>query len=355
MLISSFHYANGVPLYVGTYTKAGGSEGIYAFEMDGQSGEVKPLGLAATLKNPTFLARHPNGRFLYSVAENGEGSVSALAIEPGGKLREINSQSSRGNGPCHVSVDPAGSTVFVANYGGGSVAALPIRLDGGLDAATGFVQHTGSSVNPDRQKAPHAHGIYPDPTGKFAYACDLGLDKVLTYQTAGSKLQPHTIASASVPAGSGPRHMAFSPDGKRAYVINELLNTLTAFAHTPGEFKEIETVTTLPAGFTGKSSTAEVAVHPGGTFIYGSNRGHDSIAVWKNVDGRLQSVEHVLTGGKGPRHFTLDPSGRFLLVANQQSDNVKVFKVDAETGKLSASGHEFQCGAPVCIVFAPQG
>ncbi len=345
--------------YVGTYTKPGGSQGIYHYALDTATGAVREEGLVAPTENPTFLAVRPGGKFLYAVNELQKGAVSAFAIEPDGKLRSQNRESAKGDGPAHLSVDQTGKNVLVANYGGGNVAVLPIREDGSLAAATAFIQHTGSGANPSRQKEPHAHAIYTDSTNRFAYVCDLGIDKVMVYKFDAEKgtLTPNDPPFAKVAPGSGPRHLAFHPKGY-AYLINEMGNTVTVFQHDAehGTLKEIQTVPTLPADFKGSSTTAEIFVHPNGKFLYGSNRGHDSIVVY-SIDestGRLTLVEHVSTQGKTPRNFAIDPSGKFLLAANQDTNNVVVFRIDEATGKLTPTGHTFQCGAPVCVTFVPE-
>ncbi|RYD99085.1 MAG: lactonase family protein [Sphingobacteriales bacterium] len=349
--------AEEIPFYVGTYTKKEGSKGIYHYKLNVDSGTVVGGELAAEVANPTFLALHPNGKVLFAAIESTGGAVGAFAIKPDGSLQLLNQQPSRGGGACHVWVDSEGKNVLVANYGGGSIAALPIGPDGSLREAAGFVQHTGSSVNPQRQKEPHAHSIYTDANSRFAYVCDLGLDKVLVYKfnPDTGTLTPNDPSHANVAPGSGPRHLAFDPSGKYAYVINELSNTVTVFLRDAdaGKLTEIQTLPTLPADFTGNTSTAEIFVHPNGKFVYGSNRGHDSIVVYA-IDqntGKLTLVEYVSTQGKVPRNFALDPSGRFLLAANQQTNDVFVFRVDASTGKLTPTGHSFKCGAPVSIQF----
>ncbi len=256
-------------------------------------------------------------------------------------------------------MDATGRCLLAANYGGGSIAALPIKPDGSLGEAVGSVQHTGASVDPKRQKEPHAHSIYTNAANDRAYVCDLGLDKVMLYKldAAAATLTPNDPPAGTVPPGSGPRHLAFGPAERFAYVINEMLSTITVLAHDPatGALREVETVSTLPAGATVKgNSTAEIFVHPNGRFLYGSNRGHDSIAVFAIAadTGKLTLLDHTSTGGKMPRNFALDPSGRFLLAANQGGDNIVVFRVDEATGKLTPTGAEVKVGAPVCIVFA---
>lgn len=352
-------FAEDIPFYVGTYTKKDGSKGIYHYKLDTSSGTVSGGELVAEATNPTFLALHPNKRFLYAAIETSGGAVGAFAIQPDGKLQPLNQQPSRGGGACHVWVDNAGKNVLVANYVGGSVAALPIQQDGSVREASGFVQHTGSSVDPKRQKEPHAHSVYTDALNRYVYACDLGLDKVLVYKLDADTgaLSPNERPFTGVAPGSGPRHLAFHPTDKFAYVINEMLNTVTVFAHdaTAGTFTETQTIPTLPADFKGESTTAEIFVHPNGKFVYGSNRGHDSIVVFSidQTTGKLTLVEHVSTQGKGPRNFAIDPTGQFLIAANQQTDNAVVFRIDGSSGKLTPTGHGFKCGAPVCIQFVP--
>jgi 6-phosphogluconolactonase len=352
-------------VYVGTYTGPK-SQGIYAYRLDLASGKCAPLGLAAAVKSPSFLAVHPDRKHLYSVNEIDEldgkptGGVSAFAIDTStGKLTLLNQQSSRGAGPCHLVVDRTGKTVLVANYGGGSVAALPLESDGSLRPAASFIQHAGHSVTPSRQAGPHAHSINVDLNNRFAMAADLGLDQVLVYKLdpAAGKLTPNDPPAASVKPGSGPRHFAFHPGGKNAYVINEILCTATAFAYDParGVLTELQTINTLPDGVSLKPefSTAEIQVHPSGKFVYGSNRGHDSITVFAvdEPSGTLRFVENQSTQGKTPRGFGIDPSGKFLLAGNQDSHTVVVFRIDPTTGKLSATGQQLEVGSPVCVKF----
>jgi 6-phosphogluconolactonase len=258
-------------------------------------------------------------------------------------------------------VDKEGKNVLVANYGGGSVAALPIQADGRLREASSFIQHKGSSVNPKRQEGPHAHSINLDTANRFACAADLGLDQVLVYQFDATKgtLTPHTPPFAAVAPGAGPRHFAFHPSGRYAYVINEMNSTVTAFTYDAqqGTLKELHTLSTLPAGFKGNNSTAEVQVHPSGKFLYGSNRGHDSIAIF-TIDqdtGRLTAAGHELTQGRTPRNFGIDPTGSYLLAANQATDTIVVFRIDPQTGNLKATGQTVSMPTPVCVKFVPIG
>ena len=347
------------PFYVGCYTKPGGAKGIYHYKLNLESGQITGGTLVAEAKDPTFLAVHPNGDVLYAANEVNGGAVSAYAIEADGTLKPINQQSAKGDGTCHLTVDGSGKVVLAANYGGGSIVALPIKEDGALGEATAFVQHTGSSVNAARQKAPHAHAIYADHNEKFVYACDLGLDKVLIYRlgengTLTAANPPH----AEVPPGSGPRHLAFHPNGGYAYVINEMLNTISVFKHDEdtGALESIQLVPTLPPDFKGRNSTAEIFVHPNGRFVYGSNRGHDSIAVFavNEQTGQLKAIDHTPTGGKTPRNFAIDPTGMWLIAANQDTNDFHVFKIDPASGKLAATPHSAQVGAPVCVIFPPR-
>jgi 6-phosphogluconolactonase len=352
-------------VYIGTYNGPK-SQGIYTCRLDLATGKCTPPELAGEVKNPSFLAVHPNKKFLYSVSEIDDldgkktGGVTAFAIDAKtGKLKKLNEQSSEGAGPCHLVVDRSGSTLLVANYGGGSIASLPIHPDGRLGPAASAIQHEGKSVNPARQEAPHAHSINVDPGNRFAVAADLGLDKVLVYRLdpSTSKLSANDPAFAAVKPGSGPRHFAFHPGGKSAYVINEILCTVTAFAYDPnrGELTELQTISTLPKGETLKPeySTAEVQVHPSGRFVYGSNRGHHSITVFE-VDpsrGTLRPVQNEPTQGETPRGFGIDPTGRFLLAGNQDSDTITIFRIDPKTGRLTPTGEKLEVGSPVCVKF----
>jgi 6-phosphogluconolactonase len=358
-------------VYVGTYTD-GKSQGIYLLELDtGRAAgpgsvTLRLEGLAAKDVNPSFLAIHPGRKFLYAVGETGDfggqktGAVSAFAIDAGsGQLTLLNRQPSGGADPCHLVVDREGKNVLVANYTGGSVAVLPIEGDGRLGKPTCVRQHEGSSVNRQRQHGPHAHSINLDAANRFAVAADLGLDKLLVYRFDAAKglLTPNDPPSASVAPGSGPRHFAFHPQGRFAYVINELLCTVTAVTYDAerGVLKEIQTITTLPDKLRPGYSTAEVQVHPSGKFLYGSNRGHNSIAVFA-IDpetGRLTSVENQPTQGKTPRNFGIDPTGTCLLAANQDSGTVALFRIDPTSGKLEFLRTSVEVPKPVCVKILP--
>ncbi len=352
-------------VYVGTYTGTK-SKGIQLFKFDPAVPSLTPMGCAAELTHPTFLTIHPNRKYLYAISEignyNGQksGTVASYSIDPSaGKLTALNKQPSTGAGPCYVSIDHTGKFALVANYAGGSVAVLPLNPDGSLSPASASVQHQGSGPNKQRQEAPHAHSFNPSPDNQFALACDLGLDKVLIYrlQPTTGELSPHDPHFASITPGSGPRHLAFHPNGKFLYVNHELANAVSAFSYNSekGALAEIQTLSTLPTDFNAPSTTAETVVHPNGKFLYVSNRGHDSIAIF-SVDpktGKItpQGFEHTL--GKNPRNFNIDPTGSYLLVANQNSDSIIVFRIDPTTGKLTPTNSKAQCGAPVCIKFLP--
>jgi len=352
-------------VYVGTYT-TGKSKGIYLYRLDLESGSLTPSGTPAEVINPSFVAIHPNRRFLYSVNEvprrdgKNTGAVSAFSIDPKtGTLTYLNDASSGGAGPCHLVVDGEGKNVLVANYGGGSVAALPIDENGQLSRASAFIQHAGSSVNPDRQEGPHAHSINLDSANRFAMAADLGLDKILIYRfdSKRGRLSVGETPWAKVSPGAGPRHFAFHPSGNYAYLINELASTVDAFAYDAeaGALKNLQTISTLPEDFEGESYTAEVQVHPSGKFLYGSNRGHDSIAIY-SIDaatGKLTFVGTESTRGKTPRNFGIDPTGMYLLAANQSTDTIVVFRIDQETGKLDATGNVVEVPSPVCVKMMP--
>jgi len=349
-------------VYVGTYTRGTDSEGIYRCKLNMATGELTRLGVTKDVDNPSFLAIHPSGKFLYCVNEVGDfqgassGAVSAFAISPeDGGLQFLNQQSSGGAAPCHVIVDATGRHALVANYSGGSVASLPIAADGRLGPITTLVQHQGSSVTP-RQQGPHAHSINLDAANQFAVAADLGLDKLLVYRFDPEKgsLVANSTPGIAIAPGSGPRHFAFHPDGQFGYVINEMALTVTALAYNPqrGVFATLQTISTVPEGVDRQGlSTAEVRVHPTGKFLYGSNRGHDSIAAYRIEpdSGRLALVEIEPTQGRTPRNFFIDPSGTFLLAENQSSGTIVVFRIDAETGALTATGHVAEIPAPVCI------
>ena len=352
-------------VYIGTYTQPGKSEGIYLFEFDPASGWLEPKGLAGAVASPSFIAVSPEGKHVYAVSETGnfagkkQGAVSAFIINEDGKLTMLNQEGSGGSGPCHITVDPTGKTALVAHYSSAHITSLPIKGDGRLGAVASSFQHKGSSVNPGRQKEAHAHSTFifpPRPT--LAMACDLGMDKVMLYDLdpVTAKLSEHNPPAVFVPAGSGPRHLTFHPNEQHVFVINEMLCTIDTYQVDGDGFKHVnDTVSTLPAGQKAEKgfSTAEIVMHPGGKFLYGSNRGHDTIAIFSvGAKGDLQPVGHESTRGKEPRNFNITPDGNWLIAANQKSDTLMVFKIDLQTGKLTPTGDPVQCFAPVCVKFA---
>jgi 6-phosphogluconolactonase len=351
--------------FIGTYTTKTNSKGIYAFRFDTSSGQLTPVGLAAETGDPSFLAISKNEKFLYAVNEVGNfegkksGGVTAFALDhKTGKLTQLNQVASGGADPCYVSLDQSGKYVLVANYTGGNVSAFPLGADGKLRAASSFIQHSGTGPNKERQEGPHAHYIAASSDNKFVFAVDLGLDEVLIYRFDAAKgtLSASEPPFAKVEAGSGPRHLAIAPNQKFAYVVNELKSTVTAFAFDAkkGTFSVLQTLSTLPKDFSGNNDTAEIVVHPSGKFVYASNRGHDSIAVFSidQAKGTLTYTGDFSVKGKTPRNFALDPSGNFLLAANQESNNIVVFRIDRATGALTATGQVVDAPAPVDIVFA---
>jgi 6-phosphogluconolactonase len=365
--------SNATLVYVGTYT--GGksqSKGIYLFRLKTDGLEVSqnitlvPLGLAAESPSPSFVVPDLKRRLVFAVNEidsfNGQksGSVSSFSIDPRtGKLTQLSQVSSKGTGPCHLVLDKEGKNVLVANYNSGSVAVLPVAPDGKLGEATAVVQHEGKSINPQRQEGPHAHCVTLDPSNKYAYVCDLGLDKVMIYRFDSAKgmLATNDPPSVSLKPGAGPRHMVFRPDGKFAYVLNELNSTVTPFAFDPetGGLKELESVTTLPGYYDGPNTAAEIAVHPSGKFLYASNRGNETVVLFE-IDkdkGTLNWVEEQNTGGKTPRNFGIQPSAKHMAICNQNSDTVLASRIDPGNGRLKPSGVFAKCPSPVCAVFVP--
>jgi len=348
-------------LYVGTYT-SGKSEGIYVYRMDRATGRLARFSSIKSV-NPSFLTIDKQKQYLYAVNEIGEyagkpgGGVSAFAIDPAtGNLRLLNEQATQGADPCYLSVDNRRRVLLVANYTGGSVTVLSVRADGTLEKVTDLKRHVGSSIK-EQQKGPHAHCVIFDQHERFVLTADLGIDKVMIYQLDRKtwKLNPANQPFAELPKGAGPRHLALHPSGDYLYVINELDSTMASFKYDEryGALTLIDTASTLPGNFTGTSYCADVHVSASGKFLYGSNRGHNSIVVFE-IDpqtGKLKLVEHVSTEGDWPRNFTIDPTGAFLLVANQRSDNVVTFKIDQNTGRLTPTGNNEQIPSPVCLKF----
>ena len=348
-------------MYVGTYTR-GPSKGIYSYKFQSSTGKLTPIGLAGESSNPSFLAVHPSQRFLYAANENNSGMVSAFAIDPAtGNLKLLNSVSSKGSGPCHVAVDKTGKFLFVANYNNGSTASYPINADGSLSEASATFQHAGKSIVAGRQNGPHAHMASISPDNRFVWVADLGLDQIMSYKIDPAKggMTPNDPPFAKITPGSGPRHVVFRADSKFAYVISEMAATVTVYNYdaAKGVMTEAQTISTLPADYTGQKSSAEIALHPSSKFLYASNRGHDSIAIFK-VDaakGTLTAAGNVPSGGKTPRNFAIDPTGNYLLTANQDSNKIVVFKIDQQTGGLTPTGDTLDVGAPVALLFVSPG
>jgi len=351
--------------YVGTYTTKTASKGIYAFRYDASSGKLEPLGVAAETADPSWIAIHPNGKFLYAVKEAGKNSmVSGFALNAQtGKLTLLDQLPALGEDPCYISLDKTGKYLLVANYSSGNVVVFPVGADGKLGPATANVRDAGPlGPNKERQEGPHAHWIETSVGNRFAFVSDLGLDRVLIYKfdAEGGRLsnpdpsQPDAFSSA-LPPGSGPRHVAFSHDGKFMYVLGELQSTVTTFANEAGEkYRALQTVSALPAAFSRRNDAAEIALHPSGKFIYTSNRGLDSIAVFHvEGSGLLRLAANVRTGGKEPRHFSIDPSGNYLLAENQLSDTIVTFRIDQKTGALTPTGATLEVPSPVCVAFLP--
>lgn len=349
-------------LYVGTYTENGRTDGIFLVRMDPRTGDLRRVGAVNAGANPSFLAIHPNGRWLYAVNERDDGGVSALSIEPrSGALARINEQPSRGGGPCYVSVDRGGHVALVANYGSGSVGLLPIGKGGALAPAASVDQHRGTGPVTDRQEGPHAHCILTDRSNRFALATDLGADRVFVYRldVRRGALEHREGDDAVLPKGSGPRHLAFHPWLPLVFVTNELSSTLTTmhFDATRGALKVLDTRSTLPAGWKGANYPADIHVAPSGRTLYLSNRGHDSIAVFSIAPrtGAIEWVQAVSTGGDWPRNFSLDPTGRWILVANQRSGSVNVLSRDAASGRLAPTSRQIAIASPACVRFRGGG
>jgi 6-phosphogluconolactonase len=356
--------AGNTRVYISTYGTE--QDGVYLAELNPKTGDLKLLRRAADLKNVQFLALHPNHRYLYATCdvddypETNGAAVAAFKIDPStGGLTRLNHQSAHGELPCHLTIDRHGKHALVANYTGGSIAVLPIRDDGALGPATSTIVHEGSSIHKEHQLGPHPHAINLDTANRFALVADLGLDKVLAYRfdPAAGTLAANELGALAVAPGAGPRHIAFHPNGKWVYVINELDSTVSALRYDSetGVLKLIETVSTLPAGTTVENITGEIEVHPNGKFLYGSNRGHDSIALFSinQATGRLASIGHFPAGGRTPRHFNIDPTGKVLLSANMDSDSIIVHQIDADTGKLTRLAHEIKVPQPQCIEYLP--
>lgn len=366
--------ANDMLVFIGTYTEPirfgtgkileGKGEGIYAFRLDPVSGAMALSAKTTGVTNPSYLAFDATQRFLYAVNElksyegRPTGTVSAFAVDQAtGHLAFLNKQLTHGTDPCHVLVDSKSGRVFVANFMSGSVCVLPMRPDGTLAQACDFVQHLGSGIDPQRQQGPHAHSVTLDGASRYAFVPDLGLDKLLVYRFDGKRgmLEPNRVPWIKMKPGAGPRHVAMHPGGTFAYLVNELDSTIAALRYDrrAGAFRELQIVPTLPEGFRGESTCADIQVSPSGLFVYASNRGHDSIVIYR-VDrrtGGLTYIDHQSTAGRTPRSFAIDPTGAFLLAANQDSDTIVAFRIDARSGRLQPTGHVAHVPTPVCVKF----
>jgi 6-phosphogluconolactonase len=348
--------------YIGTYTGKG-SQGIYRYKFDPSSGKLAPLGVTTGVENPSFLAVSPDHKYLYAVNEvesyHGAktGAITAFEIGKDASLKALNQVATHGTAPCHLAIDKAGRHVAVANYSSGSIAVLGIKSDGSLADVTSFVQHQGTGPDASRQEGPHAHQVQFDAANKHVFAVDLGIDKVMVYQydAKTGKLTPNTPPDAELEPGAGPRHLAFDHGAKHAYVVNELNSTIDVFNYAPATatFTKVQVISTLPTGFAGPNHPAEIQVSPDGNYVYASNRGNDTIAIFSidHATGRLTAVDHQSVGGKNPRHFIIDPTGEYLLVANQDTNNVVVFGIDHTTGRLADLGIPIDVPTPVCVCF----
>ena len=344
-------------MYVGTYTGKG-SDGIYAWRFDAGTGQLTQIGLVGATANPSFLAMHPNGRFLYAVNENTKGAVSSFSIDPSSaKLTRVNQAPTGGADPCHLVVDASGHVLIVANYTSGSVSSFLLNADGSIGRTVSFLMHNGSSVNKARQEHAHAHDVVLSRDNRLAIICDLGMDKLMIYglDAKTGALSAHDPPFAVLAPGSGPRHFAFDPGAKHGYLINEMASTITVFDWDAGRgaLEEAQTVSTLPGGFHGENTAAEIAIHPSGWFLYGSNRGDNSLAefVIDRATGRLTAGGRFSSEGRTPRNFAIDPTGRWLLAANQDSNEIVEFLIDPQTGELTPTGQRVSVSQPVCVLF----
>jgi 6-phosphogluconolactonase len=360
----TFRHAGELLLFVGTYTSGGSkSEGIYIFKLDTREGTIFPHKVIGGVEEPSFLALDTDRKFLYAVNETLDyqgkksGAVSSFSVDrKSGSLTFLNKQPSMGGAPCHLSVSRDGKFVLVANYIGGNVAVLPVRKDGSLGEALDLEQHSGSGPDKSRQEAAHAHSVSLDQNDRFAFVNDLGIDRVMIYEfdAKGGSLTPNSSHPYyQTKSGAGPRHFTFHPTATLAFVINELDMTISSLRYdrSKGALKEIQTVSTIPVGFSGENTCADIHVTPNGRFLYGSNRGHDSLAAFRidSSTGRMDLIGHYSTKGKTPRNFCIDPTGAFLLVANQRSDSIVTFAIDPGSGELCQIGNIVTVPSPVCL------
>jgi 6-phosphogluconolactonase len=348
--------------FAGTYTGKTGSKGIYAFDFDASAGKLTPKGLAAETESPSWVAIHPSGKFAYAANEaSKQSTVTSFSVDAkSAKLTKLNQMSAFGEDPCYLSFDKTGKYLFSANYTSGNVVVYPILADGRLGTPTANVKDAGAlGPNKERQEAPHAHWVQVSPDNHYVFVSDLGLDAILSYRFDATKgtLTPNDPPAAKLAPGAGPRHMAFSPNGKFVYVVSELKNTVTAFSYdaSKGTLFEFQILSTLPDDFVGRNDDAEIYVHPNGKWLFASNRGRDTIAVFviSPSDGTLKHTGEYPTGGKEPRHFAIDPTGKFLLAENQNSNSIAVFRIDPTSGALNQISLAENVPAPVCLTFLP--
>ena len=358
-LLSSFAFAQNADyyLYVGTYTRKT-SEGIYVYRFNTQTGDFTPVSIAKGVSNPSFLAISPDQRFLYAVGGTTGDSARAFSIDkPSHQLTLLNSQASGGKGGAHIAIDKTGKWVIVGHYVSGSLSVLPVQTDGSLGAVRQVIQHEGKSVDLERQTKPYVHSINIAPNNKDVFVPDLGMDKIMTYtlDAKTGQLTAGNPAFTAVTPGSGPRHFTFHPNGKFAYAIQEMGSMITGFRYREGRLHPFQTIKTLPDEYTGRKWSADIHISPDGRFLYGSNRAHESLAIFSisQKTGQLTLVGHQPVDGKTPRNFAIDPTGNFVLVANQDSDNITIFKRDNQTGKLTFTGKEITVSMPVCLKFIP--
>ena len=352
-------------VFVGTYTENmgfvdGKADGVSVYELDLESGALNLVSQLNAQANPSYIAIHPNKKLFYLANETENGQATACEFDvSNGTWTVLNQQPTQGNHPCHISMDASGEFVFASNYTSGSLTVFPIGEDGQLQPASAHIQHTGQSINPARQEAPHAHCAITDSQTNRLFVADLGIDKVMVYQLNRTNGQLSEHSSANVKAGAGVRHLTLHPTRQWLFAINELDSTITTFAYDKesGQLTIKQTLSTLPSNFHGESTCAAIRVHPSGNFVYGSNRGHDSIALF-SVDkqgGELKAIGHQSTQGKTPRDFNIDPSGNWMLVANQDTNTIVTFRIDTQTGELHPTEHILDTPTPVCIQMAVYG
>ncbi|MHB1629975.1 MAG: lactonase family protein [Bacilli bacterium] len=344
-------------VYVGTYAEFD-APGLHAYYLDAHAGVVQPVGSLAGVENPSFLALHPHEDVLYAVSERETGAeVAAVALLPSNRMQILNRQACTGSGPCHLSLNSAGTRLVTANYAGGSVSLFSVLPNGHIGPEVQRIAHHGKGVHPVRQTEPHPHAAVFDPTDRRVLVPDLGTDRVAVYEIGGDHTRLSPLRKLRMPDGAGPRHIAFAPGGSHMYVINELNSTITVCAYDSrdGVIEPTQTVTTIHGDAPADNYPAGVAVSASGEFLYASNRGQDSIAVFAvdRENGRLRYKEHVAALGKTPRHFTITPDGRHLLAANQDSDNIATFRIDPETGGLEPTPYTFHVPNPACVIVRP--